>query len=236
MLLTMICMAAMAPTHPAAPLVPTLPLQIAEQLTAAIIDEVYKPQERLKETELASHYGVSRATIREGLRILETRNLVRILPQRGAIVTGLSRREVEDLFEIRAFLVGLIARRVAAECNERIAERLDLVLGQLRSACKDGPAYAKASAAAALELARLSESDHLVQLLTSFAHQIGRYTRLGLLSDMRRKRSLQLWARLFEAIRLRNASAAEELNRQLALENRDAALKVLETRVDRTGG
>lgn len=231
---TLICIARMAPTHPAASLVPTLPLQIAEQLTAAIIDEVYKPRERLKETELASHYGVSRATIREALRILETRNLVRILPQRGAIVTGLSRREVEDLFEIRAFLVGLIARRVASDCNDRIAERLDAMLAQLRTACADGPAYAKASAAAALELARLSQSDHMVQLLTSFAHQIGRYTRLGLLSDTRRKRSLQLWAELFEAIRARNATDAEILNRQLALENRDAVLKLLEMRTDQT--
>lgn len=177
---------------------------------------------------------MSRATIREALRILETRNLVRILPQRGAIVTGLSRREVGDLFEIRAFLVGLIARRVADECDDRIAFRLDAVLAQLRTASADGPTYAKASAAAALELARLSQSDHLVQLLTSFAHQIGRYTRLGLLSEARRKRSLQLWARLFEALRARNATDAELLNRQLALENREAALRVLETREDQT--
>lgn len=220
----------MGPTLPTASLFPTLPLQIAEQLAAAIIDERYKPKERLKETELAQHYAVSRSTIREALRILETRNLVRILPQRGAVVTGLSRQEIEDLFEIRAFLVGLIARRVASDRSEDAVARLDAVLAELQAARDDGPAYAKASAAAAIELARLSRSDHLVQLLTSFAHQIGRYARLGLLSEARRKRSLQLWSKLFAAIRAQNAPEAERLNRQLALENKDAALSVLEAR------
>lgn len=220
----------MGTAHPAPQLVPTLPLQIAEQLTAAIIDERYKPKERLKETELALHFGVSRSTIREALRILETRNLVRILPQRGAVVTGLTRREVEDLFEIRAFLVGLIARRVASECNEETAARLDTLFSRLQAARDDAPAYAKASAAAAIELARLSRNGHLVELLTSFAHQIGRYTRLGLLGEMRRKRSLQLWRKLFDGIRARKEAEAESLNRQLALENRDAALRVLDAR------
>lgn len=220
----------MGTIHPAPQLVPTLPLQIAEQLTAAIIDERYKPRERLKETELALHFGVSRSTIREALRILETRNLVRILPQRGAVVTGLTRREVEDLFEIRAFLVGLIARRVASECDEQTAVQLDALFGRLQAAREDAPAYAKASAAAAVELAQLSRNEHLVQLLTSFAHQIGRYTRLGLLGETRRKRSLQLWRKLFDAIRARKEAEAESLNRQLALENRDAALRILDAR------
>ena len=206
-----------------------MPLQIAEQLTTAIIDEQYGPKERLKEIELAQHFGVSRSTIREALRILELRNLVRILPQRGAAITSLSRREVEDLFEIRAFLVGLIARRVASDCDEATASRLGVVFARLQASREDAPAYAKASAAAAIELSQLSRNEHLtLQLLTSFAHQIGRYTRLGLLSEARRKRSLQLWSKLFEAIRARNETEAEALNRQLAMENRDAALRELE--------
>lgn len=220
----------MASIHPAATLVPTLPLQIAEQLSAAIIDEQYRPNERLKEAELAVHFNVSRSTIREALRILEMRRLVRILPQRGALVTGLTRGEVEDLFEIRAFLVGVIGRRVAHEYEQADAARIDALLARLQAARDSAAEYAKASAAAAIELANLSRSEHLVGLLTSFAHQIGRYTRLGLLSETRRKRSLQLWRELFEAIKAGHAAAAEKLNKQLALENRDAALQVMDAR------
>ena len=223
----------MAFLHPAA-LVPTLPLQIAEQLSVAIIDEQYQPNERLKETELASHFNVSRSTIREALRVLEVRRLVRILPQRGAVVTGLTRAEVEDLFEIRAFLVGLIGRRVAHEYKPADEPLINALLSRLQAARNSAAEYAKASAAAALVLANLSRSEHLVGLLTSFAHQIGRYTRLGLLSETRRKRSLQLWRELFEAITAGNATEAERLNKLLALENRDATLQILNSRQEQT--
>ncbi|TAK40762.1 MAG: GntR family transcriptional regulator, partial [Betaproteobacteria bacterium] len=83
------------------PLTPTLPLQIAERIGGGIMDERFRPGERLKEVALAQTFGVSRATIREALRILENRGLVSIVPQRGAQVTKLSRKELEDLFEIR---------------------------------------------------------------------------------------------------------------------------------------
>jgi DNA-binding GntR family transcriptional regulator len=220
----------MVRAHPAAALVPTLPLQIAEHLTTAILEEHYPPNERLKEAELALHFGVSRATVREALRILEARHLVRILPQRGAQVTSMSLAEVEDLFEIRISLVGVIARRVASTCDAKTGAGLDALYERLRSSREDWQAYAKASAAAATELAHLSGHDHLVQLLTAFAHQIGRYTRLGLLSEARRKRSIQLWAKLFAAIRDQDAKLAESLNRQLAIENRDAAIRELKAR------
>src|SRR3954469_18051982 len=92
-------------------LTPTLPLQVAERIGQGIIDEQFQPGERLKEVELALSFGVSRATIREALRILEKRGLVSILPQRGARVNDLSPKELEDLFEIRAALLGVASRR-----------------------------------------------------------------------------------------------------------------------------
>ena len=81
----------------AAALVPTLPLQIAERIGTSIVEERFAPGERLKEVELALAFGVSRATVREALRLLEKRGLVSILPQRGARVTELSKKELEEL-------------------------------------------------------------------------------------------------------------------------------------------
>src|SRR3954470_11612804 len=85
-----------SPAH----ITPTLPLQVAERIGQSIVDEQFAPGERLKEVELALSFGVSRATIREALRLLEKRGLVSILPQRGARVNDLSPKELEDLFEI----------------------------------------------------------------------------------------------------------------------------------------
>src|SRR5487761_2155829 len=75
-----------------ATLTPTLPLQIAERIGEAVVDEQFAPGERLKEVDLATAFGVSRATVREALRILENRGLVRILPEREPTERRITRR------------------------------------------------------------------------------------------------------------------------------------------------
>jgi DNA-binding GntR family transcriptional regulator len=213
-----------APAFTPATLTPTLPLQIAERIGAAIVEERYAPGERLKEVELAAAFGVSRASVRESLRILENRGLVRILPQRGAQVTLLSQQELENLFEIRAVLLGLAGRQAA----HRFTAADRKVLASLVAALADGVAdtlrYRRASAAMVAAVARLSGNAQLAEMIDGFAQRIGRYTRLGLLTTERRGRSLASWKKLLTALAARDEVAAEAISRRLALENRDAAL------------
>jgi DNA-binding GntR family transcriptional regulator len=212
------------------PLTPTLPLQIAERIGGGIMDEKFPPGERLKEVGLAQTFGVSRATVREALRILENRGLVSIVPQRGAQVTKLSRKELEDLFEIRGVLLGLVSRRVALSCTPEVERRLFAGLGALQAGRNDATAYAHASAAMVAELARSSGNQQLVDYMASFAQRIGRYMRLGLSSPARRKQSLGNWRLLVRAIVARDGDAAETLHRRLSMQNLAAGLVELDRR------
>lgn len=214
----------------AEPLTPTLPLQIAERIGASIVDERFRPGERLKEVSLAESFGVSRATIREALRLLEKRGLVSIVPQRGAQVTRLSRKELEDLFEIRVVLLGLASRRVARACTPEVERDLFDGYRTLQAARADGTAYAHASAHLVSVLAKASGNQQLFDYLMSFALRIGRYARLGLASPQRRKQSLALWQRLLRALVARDAAAAEALHRRLSSLNLAAALAELDRR------
>jgi DNA-binding GntR family transcriptional regulator len=223
--------AAVAPFTPAA-LTPTLPLQIADRIGAAIVEEQFAPGARLKEVDLAAAFGVSRASIREALRLLESRGLVRILPQRGAQVTLLSRRELENLFEIRAVLLGLAARQAAEQYEDASRTLLQQHLALLSKGRDDAAAYSRASVAMVAHLAVLSGNEQLGDLIAAFAQRIGRYTRLGLASRERRSRSLANWRALAAAIATRDTTAAEAITRRLALENRDAALVEIGRRED----
>jgi DNA-binding GntR family transcriptional regulator len=211
----------------------TLPAQIADRIAAAIVEERFAPGERLNEKLLSEQFGVSRAPLREALRMLETRGLVRITPQRGARVTLLSRDEVLQLFEIREVLVGLAAREVARRWDEALAARLEPALAALESAVAEPDAYARASAAATLDIAHASGNPRLAEMIRSFASQIGRYARLGLAARPRRDRSLRNWRALFGAFRAGDADAADTLQRCLASENREAALSAMAQRDDR---
>ena len=214
----------------ASPLTRTLPLQIAERIGALIIEEKLRPAERLKEVVFAKSFGVSRATVREALRILEQRNLVSIVPQRGAQVTKLSRRELEDLFEIRVVLLGLVSRRVALNYSPEVKRTLYAGYSKLQAAKNDAAAYARASADLVAVFTHLCGNQQLTDYIADFALRIGRYTRLGLSQPQRRKQSLANWARLLRAIAARDAELAETLHRRLSTQNLVAALAELERR------
>ena len=212
------------------PLTPTLPLQIAEQIGTAIMEEKFRPGERLKEVALAESFGVSRATVREALRLLENRGLVSIVPQRGALVTQLSRKELEDLFEIRAVLLGLASRRVAMSCSQDTERRLFADFRKLQAAKDDAAAYARASSKLVEEIARASGNQQLMDYIAAAAQRIGRYARLGLNTPARRKESLANWLLLLRAIVARDGDTAEALHRQLSVQNLAAGLAELDRR------
>ena len=65
----------------------TLSEQIADQIYEVIVRGEHTPGDRIREAALADQFGVSRAPVREALRILERDAVVRVLPNRGAHVT-----------------------------------------------------------------------------------------------------------------------------------------------------
>lgn len=209
----------------------TIPTQIADALAIEIIDERYAPGARLNEIEIAARWGVSRAPVREALRIVEKRGLVVITPQRGARVTQLSKDEVEELFEIREVLVGLSAKKAAENFDGSAAEQLDQALQNLEACIEDPERYERASAAAVMVVAQLSARPHLVDMISSFADRIGRYSRLGLGSATRRHASIARWRNTFAFIRSGNGDGAEKSSRQQLRENRDEAIRVLHKRL-----
>lgn len=208
-------------------LYPTLPSQIAVRIGHAIVDGEFLPGQKLREVDLARSFGVSRASVREALRLVESEGLVTILPQRGAQVTALTAEEVRDVFEIRANLMGLACQRLAAAATSETADRLQELLGALRAARDDGDAYARASLALSEFCVRNAGSRRLADLILSFGRQTARYTRLSLSTAERRRQSYANWCELVDALSDRKPAAAERYARELVLGTRDSALKLL---------
>lgn len=205
-------------------LLQTLPLQIADQIAQSIVDGDFAPGIRLRETELATSFDVSRATIREALRLLEQRGLVRIQPQRGAHVTQLSSKELDDLFEVRASLLATGSGLAAERCTAEEAKVLRGHLDKLRAGVHDLDAYVAASGELVRLLMRMSGNEVLAAYIDDFAQRIGRYVRVGLLTEANRKRSLATWGRIIAAVAQGDGPEAAAQHRKLALDNRSAAL------------
>ena len=84
----------------------------------------YRKNEELREVSLAKELGVSRTPIREALRQLELEGLVNIIPNKGAYVIGITKKDISDIYEMRSRLEGLCARWAATKITESELEML----------------------------------------------------------------------------------------------------------------
>ncbi len=75
--------------------------EVVERLHEAIRLGQFKPGQRLIERELCEWTGVSRTSIREALRQLESERLVEIIPRRGPAVAVISPQEVREIYDVR---------------------------------------------------------------------------------------------------------------------------------------
>ncbi|HET7304934.1 MAG TPA: GntR family transcriptional regulator, partial [Segeticoccus sp.] len=87
--------------------------RVIEAMRERIISGELEPGTSLSEIALAEAFGVSRTPVREALKQLQTEGLVEIRPRVGTFVTAPSRREINELFEMKALLEGAAARLLA---------------------------------------------------------------------------------------------------------------------------
>jgi DNA-binding GntR family transcriptional regulator len=112
----------------ASPLGPVVPSSLTDEivlrLEKAILEGVYPPGTPLLQDELCERFGVSRTPVRQALRDLQARNLVVLVPNRGATVRVPSRRDAQEVYAVRAELEGYAAELAVARADSRLEPEL----------------------------------------------------------------------------------------------------------------
>ena len=83
---------------------------VVKKIRDAILDETFKPGERLPEEQLGKMFNVSRTPAREALFALEKEGTVVMEPFKGATVKPLSPEEALDIAELRLSLIKLAVK------------------------------------------------------------------------------------------------------------------------------
>lgn len=109
----------------------TLREQIVSSLRESIIRGDLDPGQKLTEPELSEKLGISRTPIREAFRQLESEGFLTVMPRRGAIVSRISRKEIDDFYELKSLLEGYAARIGAEKIDEKGIKRLRKINEQL---------------------------------------------------------------------------------------------------------
>ncbi len=138
-----------------------------DELRERIAPGALPPGARLIERDLADQLGVSRVPVREALRMLEAEGMVHTVPRKGVVVNRLSRRDVEELFDVREALEVMGCRRAAEHGTEEGFLELKDLLGQARAAVEAGdPALiAQANAAFHEQITVLADNHALAALM-----------------------------------------------------------------------
>jgi len=102
--------------------------QVFAKIEEDIINGRYLEGEKITESMLCNDLGVSRTPIREAIRQLELEGLVETIPNKGIVVTGITKTDIEDIFEIRELIEGLAARKSAQKMSDEEIERLKEII------------------------------------------------------------------------------------------------------------
>ena len=105
--------------------------RVVQEMEAAILSGAFKPRERLVEMDLISRFNVSRTVIREALKRLEARGLIRMTPYRGAMVADLSEEEIEELYYARMEIERIAARLILENIHPGEIQGLKALLREL---------------------------------------------------------------------------------------------------------
>lgn len=187
--------------------------RVYTKLREDILSGVYKENEELKETTIGQELGVSRTPVREALRQLELEGLVTLIPNKGAFVTGITSKDIHDIYTIRSYLEGLCAKWACEHITDAQIEALEEIL------------YLSDFHARRSHYNQLVELDNkfheiiynacgskiLNHVLTDFHQYVERVRKITLSMPSRALKSNKEHADIVEAIKKRDGALAEAL-------------------------
>lgn len=204
--------------------------QIAVRLAGLIaIDEIHAGQ-RLLETDISDVLVVSRAPVREALRILERERLIEFRARRGAVVTEPNADDLKDIYVVREALFAILLRELMEEKPEALDALFDELMPKLSKAVQElaVDAYASATFLANLAMAGMSRNRLVADLLNSISLRTLRYVRLGLASHPDSlESSIKTWRALQRAVAKRDIDAVLQTARKRIESSRDTAVRAL---------
>jgi GntR family transcriptional regulator, trigonelline degradation regulator len=210
--------------------------QVASRLRDAIVTGRFAPGRRLVERELCELTGVSRTSIREALRELESEGLITTVPHRGPVVSVVSIETAEAIYQVRAVLEGLAAKLFVRGATDEHLRGLRKSLAELKKAQKansiDGMVAAKAEFYRILLDGAGNEVAANILLTMHMRISLLRATSLG--NRERSKRSVEELSALVKALEARDEEEAWRLCLKHVENAAMVTMTALKSMVDRT--
>jgi DNA-binding GntR family transcriptional regulator len=109
--------------------------QVYDYVRARIISMEYRPGDFITDSQVANELNISRTPAREAFQRLENEGFLIPEARRGWRIYSLTIKDIEDIFDIKCEIEGLVARKAALDRSEEHHLMLRNYLLQMREAC-----------------------------------------------------------------------------------------------------
>lgn len=189
---------------------------VLQMLRERIVRQDIAPGSKLRENDLAKEFGVPRTRIREAFSVLEQRELIERIPNRGAVVARLDMSQLFYIYDVREVLEGLCARLATQNtAPESWQDLLDLFSGPMTESVRknDFDAFLAGYASFRQRLATAADNPVLTQMLDNIYEKTQVLIRRTIILPGRAEIGLREHRAVLQAMRKGDAEAAERLRR-----------------------
>ncbi len=191
--------------------------ELIEKLRRCIVEHDLPPGTRLREQDLATEFGVSRARVRNAFNILEERGLIERIRNRGAVVMRLDPQKADELFEVRevleAQMVRLATEKAPPESWDGLIEQFGEDMNQKLTE-NDLGAYEDAVHMFRRRCIEAAENEVLSNLLDSLYDRTQVLIRRLVLVPGRAQEGMRQHQEILAAMRTGKADKAERMKRR----------------------
>jgi GntR family transcriptional regulator, trigonelline degradation regulator len=181
--------------------------QVADNLREAILSRHFQPGQRLVERELVEATGASRTSVREALRELAAQGLVTSIPNRGTVVTEVTRDEARQLYELRSGLEALAGRLFVERATDAEVEELERAFAVIEESYRLGVGTLAAKDVFYDVIFRGAGNEQLRQVTAGLHARIAYLRSFSLAQPGRLTESLSELRDIMTAVKARNADA-----------------------------
>jgi DNA-binding GntR family transcriptional regulator len=189
-------------------------LNAYDLILSAIESGELQPGARLRETELAERFGLSRTPVREALKRLETQGLVAHEPHHGAIVSQLDYSGIVELYFLRETLEGAAARLAAVHATSVEIDVMKEMVDFDRNVLHDAQELARRNRTFHHQLYLSSRNRYLIQMLENLRTSLVLLAGTTLAAPQRGGASVDEHHDLVAAIAAHDPDAAEAAARR----------------------
>jgi DNA-binding GntR family transcriptional regulator len=206
-----------------------LPEVVAERLRELIIEGELPPGGRLNERQLGLRLGVSRTPLREALRRLAHDGLVTLRPNRGAVVTQLSRSAVQESFDVMGALEALAAELACRHITDAEVAEIEALTFEMMGAHarRDLPGYYRLNRMIHDRIASAARNAQLAEMAQTLNLRIQNLRFRSNIDPQKWDAALGEHRRMVVLLRARNADALAKLMREHLRRKATAVLAAL---------